>query len=177
MRGISHELALKHRVAPKVFLEFLKPFSSEKGFKPPEALASEAALLRAKRGKTRSKALKGVWGKNKSFSPRGRGFGGNPEGFLPSDCVKRSFTQSRNFGGSMPSKLPRLRRSLPLFAKPERGFAEIRVRRRNGSRFREKTRTVREKAVFPRSRACSAKLPEMFPNVIPIIFHIIFYHK
>ncbi|MCI7760152.1 MAG: hypothetical protein MSH49_09015 [[Eubacterium] saphenum] len=65
----------------------------------------------------------------------------------------------------------------PASAKPERGFAEIRVRRRNGSRFHEKTRTIREKAVFPRSRACSAKLPEMFPNVIPIIFHIIFYHK
>jgi len=32
-----------HREALKVFLESLKPFSSEKGFKPPEA-------LRAKRG-------------------------------------------------------------------------------------------------------------------------------
>ncbi len=28
----------EHRVAKKVFLEVLKPFSSEKGFKPPEAL-------------------------------------------------------------------------------------------------------------------------------------------
>ena len=83
------------REALKVFLKIQKTFSSEKVFWPPEASASEAALLRAKRGKTRSKALKGVWG-----------FGGNPEGFLPSDCAKRSFTQSRNFGGSMPSKLP-----------------------------------------------------------------------
>ena len=32
----SHQACFKHREAKKVFLGFLNPFSSEKGFKPPE---------------------------------------------------------------------------------------------------------------------------------------------
>ena len=92
------------RVAKKVFLEFKEPFSSEKGSLPPEALERSAALERSdKYGK---KALKGVWGKNKSFAPRGKGFGENPEGCSPSVFGKRSFTKTRDFGGSMPTKSP-----------------------------------------------------------------------
>ena len=36
-----HPVVNKHREAKKVFLESLKPFSSEKGFKPPEALVGK----------------------------------------------------------------------------------------------------------------------------------------
>ena len=43
------------REAKKVFLEVLKPFSSEKGFKPPEALEREARPLAAKPRKRDSK--------------------------------------------------------------------------------------------------------------------------
>ena len=71
----------RERAAKKVFLGFLNPFSSEKGFKPPEALersdhSRRSRATGAKRGKRgakrrdiRKKALKGVRGKNKSFSP------------------------------------------------------------------------------------------------------------
>ena len=40
-----HRALVKHREAIEVFLEFLEPFSSEKGSKPPEALRGEAAGL------------------------------------------------------------------------------------------------------------------------------------
>ena len=36
-----HPVVNKHREAIKVFLEFLEPFSSEKGSRPPEALAAK----------------------------------------------------------------------------------------------------------------------------------------
>ena len=56
-----------HRVAKKVFLKIQKTFSSEKVFWPPETSASEAPLLRARRGNTRQER-KGVWGKQE-FPP------------------------------------------------------------------------------------------------------------
>ncbi len=68
MRGISHKLALKHREALKVFLEFLKPFSSEKGFKPPEAL-ERSDLSRRSRANA-FKSAKGGAGGKQEFSPR-----------------------------------------------------------------------------------------------------------
>ena len=55
-RAFRNFLAL-HREAIKVFLEFLEPFSSEKGSKPPEALAAKPRTG-AKRQK-REKSAKG----------------------------------------------------------------------------------------------------------------------
>ena len=55
------------REAKKVFLELLKPFSSEKGFNPPEALAAKPRTRR-KAPKYAPKALKGCGGKQE-FSP------------------------------------------------------------------------------------------------------------
>ena len=37
----TNPVVIMHREANKVFLEVLKPFSSEKGFKPPEALVGK----------------------------------------------------------------------------------------------------------------------------------------
>ena len=63
-RSFFAERVTVHREAKKVFLEVLKPFSSEKGFKPPEALGATAPPLAAKprywseASKTRSEATR-----------------------------------------------------------------------------------------------------------------------
>ena len=90
-----------NREAKKVFLEVLKPFSSEKGFKPPEALGAKRRHSRQSRGLERSvkiaersdakhakKAQRGL-GETR-VSPRGKGLGGNPEGFPPTFFAARS---------------------------------------------------------------------------------------
>ena len=51
--GHFFERASQGRAAKKVFLEFLKPFSSEKGFKPPEALGAAAPYSRRSRATPR----------------------------------------------------------------------------------------------------------------------------
>ena len=69
----SHRTCGEHREAIEVFLKFLKTFSSEKVFKPPEALAAKPRTPREARDwseatNTRKKALKGSGGKQE-FSP------------------------------------------------------------------------------------------------------------
>ena len=64
---------VKHREALKVFLKFLKTFSSEKVFKPPEALTAKPCYS-ARSAAMRQRALKGFRGKQE-FSPND--FGGS----------------------------------------------------------------------------------------------------
>jgi len=90
--NLNQSLAM-HREALKVFLESLKPFSSEKGFKPPEALRAKRGTgakrrLTAKPCKYAKKALKGLRTGFARTLARLRIFGSVP----------------RDFGGSMPPK-------------------------------------------------------------------------
>ena len=57
-RGTIAELHLSTANRTKVFLEFLKPFSSEKGFKPPEALGAAAPPLERSDHSRRSRKIK-----------------------------------------------------------------------------------------------------------------------
>jgi len=90
-----------HREALKVFLKFLKTFSSEKVFKPPEALAAKP------RTGARQYAIAGA---------KGLENGQSPNSSPPKDFRERS----RDFGGSMPPKSPWLRRS-PVCSRTKSG--------------------------------------------------------
>ena len=81
------------REAKKVFLKFLKTFSSEKVFKPPEALGAKRRYSRRSRANALASA-KGGLGEKQEFFPQRKGVWGKPRGVSPNI-----------FGGSKPTKM------------------------------------------------------------------------
>ena len=71
-----------HREALKVFLGFLTPFSSEKGVKPPEALAAKPRYS-ARSAANASASAKGGLGEKQEFFPQRNRVWGKPRGVFP----------------------------------------------------------------------------------------------